>query len=87
MHITPRSYLTSGIAVLGVGAIALAPIQPLPDHTAAAQDKAVASLAVNLAATIDPITPWVNTFKTSVANIQTLGTFKEQNPPSVQKNE
>ncbi len=80
MHVTPRSYLTAGIAALGVGAIALSPIQPLPDHNAPAQQKAVAHLAVNLASTIDPITPWVDTFKTAFANIQTLGKLNEQNP-------
>jgi hypothetical protein len=64
MHITPRPYLNSGIAALGAGAIALAPIQQV-SPSAAAQEKAVASLAVNLAATVDPITAWVNVFQTS----------------------
>jgi len=75
MHITARSYLTSGIAALGAGAIALTPIQPLPDHMAAAPQRAVESLAVNLASTIDPITPWVDTLQTSFANVQTLLNF------------
>lgn len=80
MHITARSYLTSGIAVLGAGAIALSPIQPLPDHTVAATNRAVERVAVELAATIDPFTPWIDTFKTAAANIATLTEFQKQDP-------
>ena len=81
MHVSARTYLTSGIAVLGAGAIALSPVQPMPDHmTTAAPQRAVESLAVNLAATIDPITPIVDTFNTSVANIETLVKFYLQKP-------
>ena len=81
MHVSARTYLTSGIAVLGAGAIALTPIQPMPDHmTTAAPQRAVESLAVNLAASIDPFTPIVDTFKTSVANIETLVKFYLEKP-------
>lgn len=80
MHVTARTYLTSGIAALGAGAIALSPVQPLPDHMAAAPQRVVESLAVDLAASIDPITPWIDTFKTSVANIKTLTEFYMQKP-------
>ncbi len=80
MEITARSYLTSGIAILGAGAIALTPIHPLPDHMAAAPQRAVESLAVNLASSIDVITPLVDTFKASVANIQQLADFYKKAP-------
>ena len=80
MQVTARSYLTSGMAVLGAGAIALSPIQPLPNHTSPAQERAVSNLAVNLAASIDPITPWVETFQTAVANIQALAAFYAEKP-------
>ena len=80
MSVSARTYLTSGIAVLGAGAIALTPVQPLPDHMAAAPQRAVESLAVNLAATIDPITPWVDTFKLAADNIKQLGAFYAQKP-------
>ena len=66
--------------MLSVGAIALTPVQPLPDHVAAAPQRAVESLAVNLASSIDVITPLVDTFKTSVANIQQLADFYNQDP-------
>jgi hypothetical protein len=80
MYITSRSYLTAGIAALGVGAIALTPIQPIstPD-----QDRVTRSLAAALAAEstpIDPITPWVDTIETSVANIGALFDFYFSNP-------
>ena len=76
MGIAHRSHLTAGISLLGVGAIALAPVQPAPDHVALAQQGVVNTLAVELAAvvspTIDPITPWVNAFTTAGANVMTL---------------
>jgi len=80
MHITARSYLTSGIAAIGAGAIALTPVQPLPDHMPATTQPAIQSLAVNLASSIDPITPWVNTFKTAAANFQLLSDYAAQQP-------
>ena len=80
MHVTVRSYLTAGVAALGVGAIALSPVQPIstPD-----QDRVTRSLAAALAADstpIDPITPWVDTIETSVANIGALFDFYFSNP-------
>ncbi|MBU3749097.1 MAG: hypothetical protein FGM52_01370 [Mycobacterium sp.] len=75
MNITSRSYLTAGIAALGVGAIALTPIQPLPGQAALAPQRAVSNLAVELASSINPIEPWINTFQTSFANIQKLFNF------------
>ena len=84
MQITARSYLTSGIAALGAGAIAFSPIQPLPDHAAVAQERAVSNLAINLAAsTIDPFTPWIQTFQQAAANIQVLGDFYNEDPTPI----
>ena len=80
MKVTARSYLTAGMAVLGAGAIALAPVQPLPDHAAPAQQRAVSNLAVNLASSIDPFTPWIQTFQQAAANVQLLGDFYNQQP-------
>lgn len=81
MHVTTaRSHLISGIAVLGVGAIALAPIQPLPDQASPAQEHAVSNLAVTLASTIDPITPWVDTLQAAAQNIAALANFYAENP-------
>ena len=72
MHVTVRSYLTAGVAVVGAGAIALTPVQPMPGHDVAAANKAVSTIAVNLASTIDPITPWVDTFKAAAENIKIM---------------
>lgn len=72
MHATARSYLTAGVAALGAGAVALTPIQPLPSQGAALPPALTSALAVNLTASFDPITPWVQTIQTSVANISTL---------------
>jgi hypothetical protein len=85
MNITYRSYLTAGVAALGAGAIALTPIQPMPNHVALSQEKTVANLAVTLASTIDPITPWVDTIKLSAQNIQSLlGFYLEKPFPLIQ---
>ncbi len=80
MELSARSYLAAGVAAAGVGALALAPIQPIPNRIALAPEKAVSTLAVNLAATIDPITPWVDTLKLTGANIKALLDFYLQQP-------
>ena len=80
MHVTYRSSLTAGVAALGAGAIALTPVQPIPTHLALAQERAVSNLSVNLASAIDPITPWVDTVKTSVENIKALIAFSAEQP-------
>jgi hypothetical protein len=79
MHVTSRSYLTAGIAVLGAGAIALSPIQPIPHQMAAAPQQAAETLAVELAATINPIKPVIDTIKTSLNNVRTI-TGQQFNP-------
>jgi hypothetical protein len=80
-NVTARTYLTAGIAALGVGALALAPVQPIPNQIALAPERVISTLAVELAAsTIDPITPWVQTFETAAANIETLVQFYLQKP-------
>lgn len=71
MQVSVRSYLTAGVAALGAGAIALTPVQPIsaPGTLTPAVTK---TLAVNLASSIDPITPIVNTISTTFANAATL---------------
>ncbi len=81
MHVTSRSYLTAGIAALGVGAIALSPVQPTPNQIALAPQRVVSDLGIELlASSIDPITPWVDTIETSIANIEALFNFYASNP-------
>jgi hypothetical protein len=66
-----RSYLITGFAAISAGAIALTPVQPVPDHMALAQ-RAASTLGVELAATIDPIQPWVDLIQATVANTATI---------------
>ena len=85
MNLSHRSYLTAGVAALSAGAIALAPVQPLPsgpDLSTALRS----TLAVDLAAAIDPITPWIDTFQAAADNISGLvNTWGEQPLPVVQQ--
>jgi hypothetical protein len=75
-----RSYLTAGVAALGVGAIALTPVQPIPNNVALANEPAITTMAVNLAATISPIAVWEDTFKTSASNLGKLFNAYAANP-------
>lgn len=77
MQVSTRSYLTAGIAVLGAGAIALTPVQPL---TPAAASPALTKAAINLAAAIDPITPIITTIQTSLTNTTNLVSAWLANP-------
>ena len=74
MNVSARSYLTAGVAAFGAGAIALAPVQPLP-QVSTISPALRSSLAVDLVASIDPITPWVDTFQTASQNIERLFTL------------
>lgn len=80
MSVTARTYLTAGVAALGVGALVLSPVQPLPSQAVPLQQRVVGDMAVSLAAAVDPIQAWVNVFENSAANIETLGKLNEQNP-------
>lgn len=81
MAISARSHLISGIAVIGVGAIAVAPIQPqVTNHVAPEKERALTTLGVELAASIDPITPWVETFQTAAANMEKINAFYWEKP-------
>lgn len=73
-----RSLHISGVALLGAAAIAVSPLQPMPGLRPP-QPK-MESLAVDLAATIDPLTPWVDTVTTATANIKTLLAFYTEKP-------
>ncbi len=81
MNVTVRSYLTAGVSVLGAGAVALSPIQPLPAASPALA-KASSTAAVNLAASIDPITPWIETFQTAKVNTTQLYEAKRNPGPT-----
>jgi hypothetical protein len=79
MKVTYRSYLTAGVSVFGAGAIALSAVQPLPETSSLAP--ATSTAAVSLAASIDPITPWVDAIKLAVANTKTINEQKADPGP------
>jgi len=79
-HIGARSYLTAGIAAVGVGAIVLAPVQAIPDQAAPVPHRVVTDVGAMLAASFDPITPWVDTITTSIDNIAGLIGFAFEKP-------
>jgi len=56
------------------------PIAPVPQHVALAPDRVVSTLAVNLAAAIDPITPWVDTVKATWDGVKALTALYLQQP-------
>lgn len=73
MHIAVRSSVATGVALVGAGAIALSPIQPVTSPLANVHVPAVSALGVELAASFDPVTPWVDLFTAAVTNVSTIG--------------
>jgi hypothetical protein len=80
MHIAYRSYLTAGVAAVGAGAIALSPVQVIPNQLGVASERAVSNLAVGLAAQVNPIELWQQVIQTTQDNIATLQAFKASVP-------
>jgi len=78
--VTARSYLTAGIAAVGVGAIALAPVQAIPDQAVLVPPRVVSDVGAVLASSFDPITPWVDTITTSLDNVAALIGFAFEKP-------
>lgn len=88
MHISVRSHLTAGIAVVGAGALALSPVTPLPQNLATVPT--ISALAVSLTAsqgaTVDPITLWIDTLQAASDNLTGLIEDYVANPfPIVQQ--
>ena len=81
MHVSPRSHLTAGIAVLGAGILALAPVQAPHQPATALSNRAAADIGTAvLLSSFDPITPWVDTITTSVDNIAALIDYAFSDP-------
>jgi hypothetical protein len=66
MHLALRPYVTTGVALVGASAIAVAPIAPTPP------DIQITNPAVQLSAAIDPITPCLEVFNDSEVNFASL---------------
>jgi hypothetical protein len=74
-----RSYLMTGVALVGTGAIVLSPISVAPPevHVPAVHASAV---SVDLAAAINPITEWVQVLQTTFNNLAALGVQVQSDP-------
>lgn len=76
MHIAVRSSIASGVALVGAGAIALAPVQPVASPLSNVHVPAVFSAAgIELTASsgFDPVTPWVDVITAAVNNVTGIG--------------
>ncbi|TVY04772.1 hypothetical protein FPV58_04730 [Mycolicibacterium porcinum] len=79
MNLALRPYATAGIALVGAGVIAAAPLAPPP----VAIDSAMArtsSAAVELTAAVDPIAAWAGLFAHIPESILALGNLIAENP-------
>ncbi|WP_431235060.1 hypothetical protein ACQ856_11405 [Mycolicibacterium psychrotolerans] len=72
MRIAVRSPIASGVALVGAGAIAFAPMQPVVSPLSNVHIPAAFS-SVQLTATFDPVTPWVDLVTAAVSNVSTIG--------------
>lgn len=72
MHITARSYLTAGVALVGAGAIAVSPINPVNPLMTELQMPTVTHATVDLTASVDPITRWIQVFGNTANSLGTL---------------
>jgi hypothetical protein len=73
MHIAVRSSVATGVALVGAGAIALSPVQPIASLSNIHGPTVFSAAGVNLTATFDPVTPWVNIFTEAVDNASAIG--------------
>ncbi|MBI3689832.1 MAG: hypothetical protein HY239_03945, partial [Mycolicibacterium aromaticivorans] len=67
-----RSPIASGVALVGAGAVAFAPMQPVASPLSNVHLPAAFS-SVQLTATFDPVTPWVDLVTAAVSNVSTIG--------------
>ncbi|KUI37224.1 hypothetical protein AU195_19205 [Mycobacterium sp. IS-1496] len=80
MHIAARSYLSTGVALVGAGAIAISPVAPpLPD----AKVPSLSTIGVELNAAVNPIQTWIEVFGEAAENLSILGQSVAQNPAPI----
>lgn len=73
MYVAVRSSIATGVALVGAGAIALTPIQPVTSPLSNVP-AAVSTASVELAAAYNPLAAWVNLFTTTATNVGQIGT-------------
>jgi hypothetical protein len=80
MHVAARSYLSTGVALVGAGAIALSPVAPpLPD----VKVPTLSTIGVELNASVNPLQTWIEVFGTAVENLSLLGQQVAENPAPI----
>lgn len=79
MHNAVRSYVSAGVALAGVGAIAFSPVVPIPD----VEVPAISSSAVELNALVNPIELFVPIFEKAFADTGALGQRVFANPAPI----
>ncbi|PND59777.1 hypothetical protein CRM90_02115 [Mycobacterium sp. ENV421] len=83
MPIAVRPSVATGVALLGAGAIALAPIQPAASSLSNIHAPAVfstASIQLTAAGGFDPVTPWVDVLTAAASNVTAIGQEWLANP-------
>jgi len=89
MHVAVRSTLGTGVALVGAGAIAISPVSAGPvagPLSSVDVPAAVSAASVELAASFDPLTPWVDVITAAVSNVATIGEDWLANPlPAVRQ--
>ncbi|MGE2716966.1 hypothetical protein ACQI4L_23150 [Mycolicibacterium litorale] len=80
MHTAARSYLSTGVALLGAGAIAVSPVAPpLPD----VDKPTLSSIGVELHAAVNPLQTWIEVFGTAAENLAVLGQQIAERPAPI----
>lgn len=80
MHLAARSYLATGVALVGAGAIAISPVAPpLPDIKV----PTLSTIGVELNAVVNPIQTWIDVFGQSAENLAILGQMVAENPAPI----
>lgn len=83
MHTAARSYLSTGVALIGAGAIAMSPVAPpLPD----VKVPSWSTMGVELNAAVNPLQTWIEVFGQAAENLAILGQqFAERPAPILQQ--
>lgn len=80
MQLAVRPHLAAGIAIAGVGVLAVSPVAPsMPDLAPVAHSSA----AVELSALANPIEGYAEAFSTALVNLQALGERIGENPAPI----
>lgn len=80
MRTAARSHLSTGVALLGAGAIAISPLAPpVPD----VKVPTLSTIGVELNAAVNPLQTWIDVFGTAAENLAILGQRVAENPAPI----